>query len=70
MRYKYISSSRGQISTCNSHVYLCVCVDIDKYWIGGEVETVSHYFFECCNYTNLRNTLLNETLYITNLSVL
>ena len=30
----------------------------------------SHYFFECCKYKNIRNTLLYETLSITNLSVL
>ena len=45
-------------------------ISIDKYCIYGEEETVFHYFFECCNYTNLKNTFLNETLSIANLSVL
>ena len=45
-------------------------ISIDKFCICGEEETVFHYFFECCNYTNLRNTFLNETLSIANLSVL
>ena len=33
-------------------------------------DDVFHYFFECCNYTNLRYTLRNENISITNLSVL
>ena len=45
-------------------------ISIDRYCTCGEEETVFHYFFECCNYTNLRNTFLNETLSIANLSVL
>ena len=45
-------------------------ISFDKYCICGEEETVYHYFFECRNYINPRNTLLNETLSIANISVL
>ena len=45
-------------------------ISIDKHCICGQEEIVFHYFFECCRYTNLRNTLLNDTLSFTNISVL
>ena len=32
-------------------------ISFDKYCICGEEETVFHYFFECRNYINPRNTL-------------
>ena len=40
------------------------------YCTWGDEETVFHFFFECRNYTNARDILINETVYITNLTVM
>ena len=36
----------------------------------GDEETVFHFFFECRNYTNARDILINETVHITNITVM
>ena len=36
----------------------------------GDEETVIHFFFECRNYTNAWDILINETVHITNITVM
>ena len=64
-----LASMRMRCSQLKSDIYRND-ISFDKYCICGEEETVFHYFFECRNYINPRNTLLNETLSIANISVL
>ena len=64
-----LASMRMRCSQLKSDIYRNN-ISFDKYCICGEEETVFHYFFECRNYINPRNTLLNETLSIANISVL
>ena len=42
----------------------------NRYCTCGDEETVFHFFFECRNYTNARDIHVNETVYITNLTVM
>ena len=59
---------RMKCTQLNSHLFrnniiqnrLCTC---------GIEETVFHYFFECRNFLNQRDSLLMETLSITTLTV-
>ena len=36
----------------------------------GDEETVFHFFFECRNYTNARDILINKTVHITNITIM
>ena len=64
-----LASMRMHCSQLKSDIYRNN-ISFDKYCICGEEETVFHYFFECRNCINPRNTLLNEILSIANISVL
>ena len=41
----------------------------NKYCSCGAEETAFHFFFECPNYILHRNTLINETPFLTHLSI-
>ena len=61
-----LASMRMHRSQLKSYIYKNNIFN-NRYCTLGDGETVFHFFFECRNYTNARDILINETVYITNL---
>ena len=64
-----LASMRMHCSQLKSDIYRNN-ISNNRYCICGDEETVFHFFFECRNYINARDILINETVYITNLTVM
>ena len=63
-----LASMRMKCSQLNSHLFRNNIIQNRLFTCGIE-ETVFHYFFECCNFLNHRDSILMETLSITTLTV-
>ena len=64
-----LASMRMQCCQLNSHLFTNN-ISPNKFCNCGEEETIFHFFFECRDYINSRDILLNETMPFTTLSII
>ena len=64
-----LASMRMQCCQLNSHLFTNN-ISPNMFCNCGEEETIFHFFFECRDYINSRDILLNETMPFTTLSII